>query len=77
VTAAVQAGYWHSDTAQRYGNEKKAGEAIARSSVDQADVFVTCKLGNGNQRPQRESRPAGTEPRSVGTDRESPSMVCR
>jgi len=51
VTTALQAGYRHIDTAQMYGNEKEAGEAIARSGLDRGDVFVTSKLGNGSHRP--------------------------
>ena len=46
VTAALQAGYRHIDTAEMYGNEKEVGEAIAKSGLNRADVFVTSKLGN-------------------------------
>jgi 2,5-diketo-D-gluconate reductase A len=47
VTTALRVGYRHIDTAEMYGNEKQVGEAIARSGVDPADVFVTSKLNNG------------------------------
>jgi 2,5-diketo-D-gluconate reductase A len=47
VTTALRTGYRHIDTAQMYGNEKQVGEAIARSGLDRAEVFVTSKLNNG------------------------------
>jgi 2,5-diketo-D-gluconate reductase A len=43
---ALEAGYRHIDTAQMYGNEKEVGQAIAKSGIDRADVFVTSKLNN-------------------------------
>jgi 2,5-diketo-D-gluconate reductase A len=51
VSTALQAGYRHIDTAQMYGNEKEAGEAIARSGLDRGDVFVTSKLANDSHLP--------------------------
>ncbi len=47
VTAALEVGYRHIDTAEMYGNEKEVGQAIAESDLDPADVFVTSKLNNG------------------------------
>ncbi|MGH8922035.1 MAG: aldo/keto reductase, partial [Actinomycetes bacterium] len=46
VSTALRIGYRHIDTAQMYGNEREVGEAIARSDIDPADVFVTSKLNN-------------------------------
>jgi len=51
VGTALQAGYRHIDTAEGYGNEKEVGEAVGKSGLDRADVFVTSKLGNGAHRP--------------------------
>jgi 2,5-diketo-D-gluconate reductase A len=51
VTLALQAGYRHIDTAQMYGNEREVGEAIAKSGLDRADVFVTSKLANDSHLP--------------------------
>jgi 2,5-diketo-D-gluconate reductase A len=51
VTTALQAGYRHIDTAQGYGNEKETGDAVSKSGLDRADVFITTKLGNGAHRP--------------------------
>src|SRR5487761_1883292 len=39
------------DTAEVYGNEKQVGEAIAKSGLDRADVFVTSKLSTDAHRP--------------------------
>jgi 2,5-diketo-D-gluconate reductase A len=46
VTNALEVGYRHIDTAEMYGNEKEVGEAIRRSGLDRAEVFVTSKLNN-------------------------------
>jgi 2,5-diketo-D-gluconate reductase A len=51
TSAALQAGYRHIDTAEMYGNEKEVGEAIGKSGLDRADVFVTSKLSNAAHRP--------------------------
>jgi 2,5-diketo-D-gluconate reductase A len=51
VTNALDAGYRHIDTAQMYGNEAEVGEAIAKSGLDRAEIFVTSKLNNGYHRP--------------------------
>src|SRR3954454_8340895 len=44
VTAALEAGYRHVDTAAAYGNEREVGEALAASGVDRSDVFVETKI---------------------------------
>ena len=46
VTAALELGYRHVDTARIYGNEPDVGAAIKASAVPRADVFVTTKLWN-------------------------------
>ena len=51
VTIALEAGYRHIDTAQMYGNEAEVGEAIAKSGIDRADIFLTTKLNNPNHQP--------------------------
>ena len=51
VTTALQTGYRHIDTAEMYGNEKEVGEAIAKSGLPRADVFVTTKLSNDAHLP--------------------------
>ncbi|GAA4725764.1 aldo/keto reductase [Phytohabitans rumicis] len=42
--AALAAGYRHIDTAAAYGNERQVGEAVAKSGVDRADVFLETKI---------------------------------
>ncbi len=44
VTAALEAGYRHIDTAAAYGNERQVGEAVAASPLGRADVFVETKI---------------------------------
>lgn len=46
ITAAVNAGYRHFDTAAAYGNETSVGEAIARSGVDRSELYISGKLWN-------------------------------
>ena len=50
MTTALELGYRHVDTAQMYDNEDAIGAAIADSSVDRDDVFVTTKLLRENLR---------------------------
>ena len=51
VSTALRDGYRHIDTAEMYGNERQVGEAIAKSGLDRAEVFVTSKLGNDYHQP--------------------------
>jgi 2,5-diketo-D-gluconate reductase A len=51
VSAALQIGYRHLDTAEMYGNEKGVGRGIRDAGLDRADVFVTSKLNNGFHKP--------------------------
>ncbi|MDQ2076932.1 2,5-didehydrogluconate reductase DkgB [Marinimicrobium sp. ABcell2] len=44
VTAALEIGYRHIDTAQLYDNEADVGQAIAQSGVPRDQVFVTTKI---------------------------------
>ncbi|MBT1181261.1 aldo/keto reductase [Bifidobacterium sp. CP2] len=53
VTAALEAGYRHIDTAMIYGNEASVGEGLRRSGVPRDDVFVTTKLWNDDIRARR------------------------
>jgi 2,5-diketo-D-gluconate reductase A len=65
---ALEIGYRHIDTAEMYGNEKQVGEAVARSGVDRADVFVTSKLNNGFHRPDDARRAFDGTLRALGFD---------
>lgn len=53
VTAALEAGYRHIDTAMIYRNETSVGEGIRRSGVPRDDIFVTTKLWNDDIRARR------------------------
>jgi diketogulonate reductase-like aldo/keto reductase len=44
VEAALAAGYRHIDTAAAYGNERQVGEAVAKSGIDRADIFLETKI---------------------------------
>jgi 2,5-diketo-D-gluconate reductase A len=68
VTTALQTGYRHIDTAEAYGNEKEVGEAVAKSSLDRADVFVTSKLSNDAHRPDDARRAFDASLAALGFD---------
>lgn len=44
VSAALDTGYRHIDTAAAYGNEREVGEAIRRSHVPRDELFVETKV---------------------------------
>jgi diketogulonate reductase-like aldo/keto reductase len=44
VTAALETGYRHVDTAAAYGNEREVGEAIHGSGLARGEVFVETKI---------------------------------
>jgi 2,5-diketo-D-gluconate reductase A len=44
VEAALVTGYRHVDTAAAYLNEREVGEAIRRSELDRAEIFVETKV---------------------------------
>ncbi|PHP53442.1 aldo/keto reductase [Actinomyces ruminis] len=50
VTAALEIGYRHIDTAQMYGNEAGVGRALAASGIPREQLWVTSKLNNPNHR---------------------------
>jgi diketogulonate reductase-like aldo/keto reductase len=50
VLWALEAGYRHIDTAAVYGNERGVGEALRESGVPRAELFITTKLWNEDQR---------------------------
>ncbi len=49
VQAALDIGYRKIDTASAYQNEEGVGQAIADSSVDRSDIFLTTKVWNTEQ----------------------------
>lgn len=44
VEAALATGYRHVDTAAGYGNEREVGEAVRRSGLGRAEVFLETKV---------------------------------
>ncbi|SHJ65830.1 Aldo/keto reductase [Tessaracoccus bendigoensis DSM 12906] len=44
VAEALRVGYRLIDTAAAYGNEREVGDAIRRSGIDRAEVFIETKL---------------------------------
>ena len=68
VTAALQAGYRHIDTAEMYGNEAEVGTAIAKSGLGRGEVFVTTKLSNGAHRPDDARRAFDASLKALGFD---------
>jgi 2,5-diketo-D-gluconate reductase B len=48
VTAALDLGYRHIDTAQLYGNEAEIGHALSATTVPREEMFLTTKLWNDN-----------------------------
>jgi len=46
VSAALEAGYRHIDTAAIYENEESVGNAIKKSSIPREEIFITTKLWN-------------------------------
>jgi 2,5-diketo-D-gluconate reductase A len=68
VSEALRAGYRHVDTAEEYGNERQVGEALARSGLDRADVFLTSKLGNDAHRPDDARKAFDRTLAALGTD---------
>ena len=48
MLVALEAGYRHLDTAQDYGTESEVGQAVRRSGLPRADVFVTTKIKTSN-----------------------------
>jgi 2,5-diketo-D-gluconate reductase A len=49
VESALQAGYRHIDTAASYSNERGVAAGIAASGLRREEIFITTKLGNGEQ----------------------------
>ena len=48
MATALDAGYRHIDTAAAYGNEREVGQAVAKSGLPRADVYLVTKLWNAD-----------------------------
>jgi 2,5-diketo-D-gluconate reductase A len=69
VTAALEVGYRHIDTAQMYRNERGVGAAIAASGIPRDELYVTSKLDNGFHRPDDARRAFDESLERLGLDR--------
>jgi 2,5-diketo-D-gluconate reductase A len=68
VSAALQVGYRHIDTAQGYGNEREVGVALRASGLARGEVFVTSKLSNASHRPDDARRAFDATLAALGYD---------
>lgn len=68
VRTALDLGYRHFDTAERYGNEEEVGAALAASPVDRGDVFLTTKVWQGHFRAADLRRAAADSLRRLQVD---------
>lgn len=48
VADAIDIGYRHIDTAQKYGNESYVGDGLERASVPRSDLFIASKIEESN-----------------------------
>jgi diketogulonate reductase-like aldo/keto reductase len=49
IQNALEVGYRLVDTAAMYGNEKEVGNAIKKSDIPRAEIFITSKVNNIDQ----------------------------
>jgi len=69
VTAALEVGYRHIDTAQMYGNEQEVGAAVRASGLARDEVFLTSKLNNNRQSRDEILRSFDATLAALGVDR--------
>ncbi|KAJ7154150.1 Aldo/keto reductase [Mycena filopes] len=50
VQQALDAGFWHIDTAQYYDTERYIGDVIRESGLARSDLYITTKYGKGDVR---------------------------
>lgn len=68
VADALELGYRHIDTAQRYENEAEVGRGIRQSGVDREEVFVTTKVWWTELTHDEATRAAEESLRRLGLD---------
>ncbi len=68
VRHALACGYRSIDTASIYGNERGVGRAIRDSGVPRADIFLTSKVWNDDQRCRRVRDAFNESLERLGTD---------
>jgi 2,5-diketo-D-gluconate reductase A len=68
VSAALEVGFRHIDTAEMYRNERGVGEAVRASGLGRDAVFITSKLSNAAHRPDDARRAFDRTLTELGTD---------
>lgn len=68
VTAALQAGYRHIDTARIYGTETAVGAAMQKSGIPRSEIFLTSKLWNNSHHPDDVEATLDASLKDLGTD---------
>lgn len=68
VTAAINAGYRHIDTARKYGTEERVGEGIRASGIRRDELFLTTKVTEENARETDFRRSVETSLKTLGMD---------
>lgn len=58
TTKALEVGYRHIDTADKYGNHKEVGQAIKDSGIKREDIFLTTKVWHSDLAPDDLKRSA-------------------
>ncbi|SUE14037.1 aldo/keto reductase [Rhodococcus gordoniae] len=69
VSAALETGYRHIDTAAIYGNEAGVGRALADSGLSRDELFITTKVWNSDQGYDATLRAFDTSLTALGLDR--------
>lgn len=69
VSAALEAGYRHIDTATIYENEEGVGRALANSGIPRDEIFVTTKVWNTDQGYEDTLRAFDASLNRLGLDR--------
>ena len=65
VSDALEIGYRLIDTASLYRNEKEVGRALQQSGLNRSEVFITTKVGNGDQGYQQTLKAFETDRKST------------
>lgn len=68
VTAALETGYRHIDTAAIYGNETGVGRALTASGLPRDELFITTKVWNDDQGYDNTLRAFDTSLAALGLD---------
>ncbi|NND49467.1 MAG: aldo/keto reductase [Rhizobiales bacterium] len=68
VSAAIECGYRHIDTARKYGSEQWVGEGIRATGIDRGELFVTTKVTEENAREADFARSVDTSLKTLGLD---------